>query len=184
MSYRLGTNAIVVLVVTSVLLQGSCARTSRIPSPASTLPAEPVKQTRTTASRLGATVPSCSISGSPRVPELVKNAEHMVILSWTASASADSQHFDPVGYCIFRTLQGQDQPTQLVNSQPFFQTTRQLRCKDDLVENGKKYIYVVRAISASNKQSDPSNIVSAVIPTRERSHPSESSAPLCREASQ
>jgi len=115
------------------------------------------------------------------VPELAKNAEHMVILSWTASGLADSQHLDPVGYCIFRTIQGQNQPMQLVNSQPFFQTTRQLRCKDDLVENGKKYIYVVRAISASNKQSDPSNIVSAVIPTRKRSHPSESSAPLCRE---
>jgi hypothetical protein len=115
------------------------------------------------------------------VPELAKNAEHMVILSWTASAPADSWHSDPVGYCIFRTLQGQNQPTQLVNSQPFFQTTRQLRCKDDLVENGKKYTYLVRAISANNKQSDPSNVVLAVIPTRKRSNRSESSVPLCRE---
>src|SRR5437879_11170908 len=111
MSYRLGTNAIVVLVVTSVLLQGSCARTSRIPSPASTLPAEPVKQTRTTASRLGATVPSCSISGSPRVPELANNAEHMVILSWAASAPAASQHSDPVGECMVRAVEAQEQPT-------------------------------------------------------------------------
>jgi hypothetical protein len=176
--------SIVVFVVTGALLQGSWAQTSSIPSPASMLPVEVVKQTGTTASRLGATVPSCSISDSPRVPELAKKAKHSVILSWTASAPADSRHADAVGYCIFRTLQGRNQPKLLVNSQPFFQRTRQLSCKDDLVENGKRYIYVVRAISANNKQSDPSNVASAVIPTRKASNHSERSVSLCRNVSE
>jgi len=72
MSYRLGQNAIVVTVVTGALLQGNCARTSRIPSPASTLPAEVVKQNSDNREPPWCYSPVVLFSGSPRVPELAK----------------------------------------------------------------------------------------------------------------
>jgi len=85
--------------------------------------------------------------------------EHRVILSWTASVS-DRKHPDAVGYCIYRSLQGKNQPLQRVNILPFPKTT----CTDDLVENGKKYNYNVLAISAERNVSVPSKGAYAEIP--------------------
>jgi len=54
---------------------------------------------------------------------------------------------------------------------------------DDTVDNGNKYYYVVRAISAKGVTSLISNSAPAPIPTRDRTEavaPGES-APLCRE---
>jgi fibronectin type 3 domain-containing protein len=104
-----------------------------------------------------------------------------VILSWRASAPADSKHAAAVGYCIYRGVKHQDPSPILLNSTPFASTS----CADDLVENGKKYYYVVRAISANKVTSIISNEAPAGIPTGKGNSPfaSGASAPLCREAS-
>jgi fibronectin type 3 domain-containing protein len=102
-----------------------------------------------------------------------------VILSWRASAPADSKHADAVGYCIYRGNQRNDPQPVLINSSPFPATS----CMDDMVESGKKYYYVVRAISAQSMISIISNSAPAAIPTRERTEADVpgKSAPLCRE---
>jgi hypothetical protein len=124
-------------------------------------------------------VPVCpSFPPSTPLATAPAKGDHRVILSWKESKPADSKHAGAVGYCIYRGIQGEHQPPELVNTLPF----RETQCVDDLVENGKKYYYVVRAISASKALSVPSNSATARIPTRKPSHPAGRSAPLCREA--
>ena len=91
-----------------------------------------------------------------------------MILSWKASAPADSKHAAAEGYCIYRGIKPKDPSPELVNPIPIPVTS----CTDDLVEDDNKYYYVVRAISAKS-----------AIPTGKQSNPSVSgaSAPLCRE---
>jgi hypothetical protein len=106
------------------------------------------------------------------------NSGHKVILSWKASAAANSKHADAVGYCVYRGSTEKFPDTELLNALPFTGT----RCADDSVESGKRYYYVVRAISAKGVASDVTKPpVSAKIPT---SPPRESkdSPPLCRES--
>ncbi len=117
--------------------------------------------------------------GSSDVPPLTEKAEHHVTLSWTASAS-DSKHAEAVGYCIYRKLQGKNQPLQRLNRQPFTAASPHLRCVDDLVENGKKYVYMVRAISDKRYLSDASNVAHAEIPRHKSKDNSSNSVPLCR----
>jgi len=102
-----------------------------------------------------------------------------VTLSWRASAPADSKHAAAIGYCIYRGTKHDDKSPELVNSVPFQGTS----CADDLVQNGKRYFYVIRAISADRLTSIISNEVPASIPTsKRRNHPSSrASVPLCRE---
>jgi fibronectin type 3 domain-containing protein len=102
-----------------------------------------------------------------------------VILSWKASAPADSKHDAAKGYCIYRGIKPKDPSPELVNPIPIPVTS----CTDDLVEDDNKYYYVVRAISANSVASIISNEVPVSIPTGKQSNPSVSgdSAPLCRE---
>ena len=58
-----------------------------------------------------------------------------MILSRTASAPADSKHDAAIGYCVYRGSKRKDPSPELVNSLPFPGTG----CRDDLVENDKKY---------------------------------------------
>jgi hypothetical protein len=90
------------------------------------------------------------------------------------------KHSAAIGYCIYRSTPRKNSPPVLLNSIPFAGTS----CTDDLVESGKKYYYVVRAISARSVISTTSNIAPARIPQRTLADPyvSKSSAPLCREA--
>jgi hypothetical protein len=124
----------------------------------------------------------CPTLGPPPVPATAASPSkggHRVILSWRASAAADSKHADAVGYCVYRGNQRKDPRPILLNSAPFPGTS----CMDDTVENGKKYYYVVRAISAKGATSIISNSAPAPIPTRDRTEtvaPGKS-APLCRE---
>lgn len=100
-----------------------------------------------------------------------------MILSWKAS-SRDSKHGTAVGYCLYRATGPKTRATERINILPFAGT----KCVDDLVENGKKYYYVVRAISAQGVTSLVSKPAPALIPD---SPPSASngaaSAPMCRE---
>ena len=108
---------------------------------------------------------------------LQPNPEHRVLLSWRASVS-DKKHPDALGYCIYRREARKNSKEKLITVHPFRQTT----CTDDLVENGKKYIYVVRAIGANSKISDPSNVAHAEIPLRKPSRRPEGWPPSCRVA--
>jgi fibronectin type 3 domain-containing protein len=88
-------------------------------------------------------------------------------------------HDHAIGYCVYRGLKSNDPSPELVNPIPFPDTS----CTDDLVENDKKYYYVVQAISAKGITSIVSNEAPVTIPTGRQSHRSVSaSAPLCRES--
>jgi hypothetical protein len=122
----------------------------------------------------------CPTFGSSPVAALPQaKGGHRVILSWRASAPADSKHADAVGYCIYRGNQRKDPRPVLINSAPFPATS----CMDDMVESGKKYYYVVRAISAKGVASIISSSAPAPIPKRESAEADVpgKSAPLCRE---
>ena len=171
---------VVVILVLSGLLQTSC--TSRVtPSPISgPRPAEMLRQAGTVTGTAPGTRLVCPILGSSAVsPALQAKGGHRVILSWKASAPADSKHGDAKGYCVYRGIKRKDPAPVLVNSVPFPGTS----CMDDLVDSDKKYYYVVRAISAKGVTSTISNSAPAPIPTRERTEADVpgKSAPLCRE---
>jgi hypothetical protein len=171
---------VVVILVLSGLLQTSC--TSRVtPSPISgPRPAEMLRQAGTVTGTAPGTRLVCPILGSSAVsPALQAKGGHRVILSWKASAPADSKHGDAKGYCVYRGIKRKDPAPVLVNSVPFPGTS----CMDDLVDSDKKYYYVVRAISAKGVTSVVSNEVPVVIPTSKGSSPSVTGAPtpLCRD---
>jgi hypothetical protein len=120
---------------------------------------------------------ACPAFGSSGVPRtLPAKGGHRVILSWRASAPADSKHAAAVGYCIYRSVIPNDPSPVLLNSTPFASTS----CADDLVENGKQYYYVVRAIDANRITSIVSNEAPARIPKRSNPAVSQASPPLCR----
>jgi len=122
----------------------------------------------------------CPTFNSSAVPtKLQSKGGHRVILSWRASTRADSKHADAIGYCIYRGTRTKDPRPVLINAAPFSGTS----CMDDLVESGKKYYYVVRAISEKGVTSIISNAAPAPIPTRERTEAElpGKTAPLCRE---
>jgi hypothetical protein len=119
--------------------------------------------------------PSLGSSGAPVTPP--QKDGHRVILSWRASAPADSKHAAAVGYCIYRGVNKKDPAPVLLNTAPLPGTS----CADDLVVNDKKYYYVVRAISAKGITSIISNEAPAAIPKRSNPAVSRASPPLCRE---
>ncbi len=105
---------------------------------------------------------------------------HRVVLHWNPSLGADSKHSAAVGYCIYRGPKPDYPPTELINHLPFPDT----KCVDDSVENGKKYYYFVRAISAKGVPSDISRPPApAKIPKNPKNapFPSDDSTLLCRE---
>ena len=119
--------------------------------------------------------PSFGSSSSPAASPV--EGGHRVILSWRASAPADSKHAAAVGYCIYRGLIPKDPTPVLLNTTPVPGTT----CADDLVVNDKKYYYVVRAISDQGETSIISNEAPAAIPKHSDPSTSRISPPLCRE---
>ena len=111
-------------------------------------------------------------------PTISQTGGHRVILSWKASV-ADSKHVPAAGYCVYRGTGLRARPTDLLNPVPFPGTT----CMDDSVQNGAVYTYAVRAISAGNVPSVPSEPTHAVIPNTPRNTvggPGDST-PLCRQ---
>ena len=121
----------------------------------------------------------CPALGSSRAtPPPAAQAGHRVILSWKASV-ADAKHAFAIGYCIYRGTNPHDPAPELVNPMTFPGTS----CTDDWVLNGKKYYYVVRAISAKGAHSVVSREAPAAIPAGNQSNPSNSTVPvpLCRD---
>lgn len=168
----------VVVAVAVVAMQIGCTSCRVAPSSTSTLRPRLPAGTRPDASSEVRLV--CPTVGVSRVPATLAKRDHRVILSWKASAPGDSMHDAAIGYCVYRGLKSNDPSPELVNPIPFPDTS----CTDDLVENDKKYYYVVRAISAKGITSITSNEAPATIPSGKQSHRSISvaSAPLCRES--
>src|SRR5208282_3220566 len=137
--------------------------------------AEALKQAQAPSGNSAAFVPVCpgylAVAPTPQA-----KSGHRVILSWKASAPADSRHTAAAGYCVYRGTKHKDSSPQLLNSAPLAGTS----CVDDLLVNDQKYYYVVRAISLQGSTSDTSNEAPAVIPAGSQSSTSPSSAPLCR----
>jgi hypothetical protein len=183
-TFRLGANpncallAKVAVLVFIGALQSSCTGKPSAPSQASTeRPAKTGKQSGTAPSILRHDPLQCPPWSSAEPASSQAKGGHTVILSWRASAPADSRHAAAIGYCIYRGLKRDDPSSVRVNTVPYPGTS----CADDLVQNDKKYSYVVKAISADGIRSDSSNWASAEIPNRAPSNPSGSSVPLCRE---
>jgi hypothetical protein len=169
--------ALVVLAIAGTLHTGCTSRVA--PRPASTLqPAQTVRQTGTLPSSSPAARLVCPTLGSSTVTTtLPEKGGHRVILSWRASAPADSKHSAAVGYCVYRGMKPKDPSPELVNSIPFPGTS----CTDDSVENAKKYYYVVRAIGAKGTTSISSNETHVAIPSKQSTSFSGASVPQCRE---
>jgi hypothetical protein len=165
-------------ILALVLLHGSCDRTPGASSESATR-TQPgtLQQSKSPATPSNTQVLECPPGGGTDVQMPADKTEHTVILSWTASVS-DRNHADAVGYCIYRSLQGKNQPLQRVNIRPFPKTT----CTDDLVENDRKYNYKVLAISAKRNLSVPSKGAHAEIPMRKPKPRIQAnvSPPLCR----
>ena len=161
------------------MLQSSCSSSPATP-PSTPRSEEALRQSAPLTSNAPVSHLLCPTFGPPAKPRtLHEKRDHTVILSWTASAPADSKHAAAVGYCIYRSEKRGDKSPELVNSISFPGTS----CMDDLVENGKKYYYVARAISARGVPSIPSNVATAPIPTgkEKKASVSGNTAPLCRE---
>lgn len=102
---------------------------------------------------------------------------HRVVLSWKAG-TRDSKHSTAVGYCLYRGVGLNTRVTERINRVPFPGT----QCVDDLVENGKQYSYVVRAISAQGVTSLVSKPAPVSIPNSPpRASNAQASTPMCRE---
>jgi hypothetical protein len=138
--------------------------------------AEALKQSNVAAANTPAPVLACPTFGSTAPSNPSATGEHRVVLSWKASTPADSKHADAVGYCIYRGLEGKKDPPVLLNPHPYPDTT----CIDDMVQNGTKYYYVVRAISAKGVPSDRSQRTRADIPKKNPASLPQNPPPLCR----
>jgi hypothetical protein len=182
-SWRPGTSffSFIALAAIVSLLQTGCKR-----SPAATGTASIRPQTETaghaatsTGNRPVARLVCPLLGSSTELSPLPLNGGHRVILSWKASAPEDAKHAAAVGYCIYRGTGQNGPPTELLNHFPFSAN----KCADDLVENGKKYHYVVRAISDKGLASIASGTARAAIPKEPRTNSkvSADSTPLCRQ---
>jgi hypothetical protein len=165
---------LVVLAVASVLFTGCSG------SPAATRQPAETRQAGTSITKPSppaAPLVCPAFGASVALAPIQGKGGHRVILSWKGSAPADSKHAAAIGYCIYRSTGRKDSPPQMVNSVPFAGIT----CTDDFVENGSKYYYVVRAVSAKGVSSIRSNMAPARIPNSSSQSSAAISAPLCRE---
>lgn len=154
---------------------GKSTPPGRAPTPP---PPEILRQEGTLGGGARNTLPACPPwSPSPEPPASRAIGGHRVILSWTASTPADAKHAAAVGYCVYRGVAPDDPSPVRINSVAFQGTS----CTDDLVRNGEKYYYKVRAISARANTSDASNGAFAQIPDSKPSTPGRNAPPLCRE---
>lgn len=122
--------------------------------------------------------PTCPLLNASMVSSTPPaNGGHRVTLTWTASAPPDPKHSAAFGYCIYRGAPGDPNPG-LINTVPVSGTS----CIDDLVANGGRYSYVVRAISAGGATSVTSNPAPVAIPPigSSTSPITATSPPLCR----
>jgi hypothetical protein len=108
-------------------------------------------------------IPTAPNSSSGRPSSTNPTKRHKVTLSWNPTVPATNFPRDAIiGYNVYRTTtagSSYDDKNKL-NSTPLLGT----KCVDMLVEPGRTYFYVTKAVSASGAVSGPSNEAKAVIP--------------------
>jgi len=184
-SSRPGTRflpAIVLVVILSVAATG--CKSSRVATGTALIQGqqETAGQPVTSTSNRAVSRLVCPAFSRSTVPStLPLRGGYRVILSWKVSDPEDAKHATAVGYCVYRGTDRNRPPTELLNRFPFSGS----KCADDLVENGKKYYYLVRAVSDKGATSLASAPARAAIPKgpRTSSEVSADSTPLCREPS-
>jgi len=175
--YRKLSIPLAVLISVVGTLQTECVSRKGAPLEASNQ--RPASTTRSGA--LGSTTqnpPSdCPKFGkAPEPPVVWTKGEHIVILSWTASAPGDAKHSDADGYCVYRAEQKDDGSLVRVNSKAFRGTS----CTDDRVPTGKTYYYKIKAVSRYGTPSDPTDFAPAPVLDPKPSTPSGNPPPVCR----
>jgi hypothetical protein len=178
-SWLLPVIVLVLLVIVNASQTG--CKTTPVATSTALIQEQPKIQAKARTSTSNALVAILVCPGSPTVPSaLPLKGAHRVILSWKASAPADAKHAAAAGYCIYRGVDGDGPPAELLNHFPFSGN----KCADDLVGNGKKYAYMVRAISDRGITSIASKPARAAIPKEPRNNSdlSTDSTPVCREA--
>jgi hypothetical protein len=127
--------------------------------------------------------PTFNPFSEPARPAKVDPIEHVVILSWTASAT-DAKHPVPFGYCVYRVSTKPDKGSPAstkpdtgllvrVNVEPFQGT----RCTDDRVPTGSIYYYKVKAIGRDGKPSEATDFATASLLDPKPSKPPGSPPP-------
>jgi len=119
----------------------------------------------------------CPPAAGPDVFTPAEKTEHIVILSWKASAT-DPSTLMLLDIASIAACRASASRFSRINIHPVPKTA----CTDDLVENGKKYDYKVVAISKRQIMSRPSNVAHAEIPKNKPRKHTEEAPPLCREA--
>ncbi len=168
--------SIAVLLAFLSFAQSACSKSPSRNELLSQRVTEALQQSKAAAPKSSVPVLACPTFDSSAPPNASPKGGHRVVLSWKASTPSDSKHADAVGYCIYRGLEGKKDPPVLLNAHPYPDTT----CTDDMVQNGTKYYYVVRAISAKGVSSDRSQRTRADIPKKDPASLPQNPPPLCR----
>lgn len=159
-------------------LQGGYKSTSATGVAASSRQAEARRSSAIPTPKLANQPPACPTFGPTLPPTSTPpTGSHIVILSWTASAT-DSKHSAAAGYCVYRGTDPKTLPNELLNPVAFSLGTK---CDDNSVQNGVTYFYVMRAVNLAGVPSVPSTpSVPAPIPNTPGKN-SVNSVPLCRQ---
>jgi hypothetical protein len=147
------------LTISSIMASGDFAQTSNCGTSVAAGNNCTISVTFTptaTGTRTGALTITDNASGSPQTVQVSGTGTHYVVLSWTASTTADV-----VGYDAYRgTTSGG--PFSQLNSSPISGTTY----TDASVQAGHTYYYVVTAVASDgDTQSADSNGASATVPS-------------------
>lgn len=161
-------NVLRVLVTLIVGAQTACVSKQMAPAQASNQRAAETRAA-TTSNVPNKTLqcPTFNSFSEPERPAKVDPIGHVVILSWTASAT-DAKHPVPFGYCVYRVSTkpdkgspGSTKPDSAllvrVNVEPF----QGSKCTDDRVPTGNIYYYKVTAIGLDGKLSEATDFATA-----------------------
>jgi fibronectin type 3 domain-containing protein len=91
------------------------------------------------------------------LPPRAKPHRHSVTLAW--KAALDSPNAKVVSYNIYRSTSPGGPYARLASG------VQQLTYKDELVNAGRTYYYVVKSVDSSGRESQPSEEVRATVPT-------------------
>lgn len=109
---------------------------------------------------------------------------HRVILTWNPSSSSRGANDQSVGYCLYKSRNGDITAKNLhdcrncsrVNRRPILGSG----CVDNYVEDGSTYQYVASAIKVGTSVKFFSNRTTAAIPKNTQTVRSDSPYPLCQ----
>lgn len=128
-------------------------------------------------------LPDCDLSPN-QAESSMTSGHHRVVLTWNASSSSNGPGDQSVGYCIYRSRNGDITAKDLdhcnnctrLNRRPIIGTG----CVDAQVEDGATYYYVTSGIRGGSKVGLFSKKTTAAIPANAPPKSSDSPYPLCR----